>query len=254
MDMSTPAVSGSTPPPPLPRRILTYEPPNTIPSIRWSANMETFTGSNSPVSPRAGPSPRTAGAIYPTSHGTAIQGRIGQQSQQTYSSSGPSAPNLQTLCFYDHLRRLALMVLASEPILALATPPSPPGMHTGGCSASSTPRQPCTPMSPPPLACGTNSELERPQISIQLYLHGSPAFNSEHGLRSADYWCRQLQFSTAFQYFTHELRKHRGISQTLPTVRIEAYDALPTYSVCVDTLFKMDTDSFSIDYHPSFAE
>ncbi len=226
-------ISGWTPPPPLPRRELTYEPHSSLPPARPFSQMRGSTGPRPSACPTMG-TVEAAGAMNCTDYAmTATPGTNGQQNQQIPSPSRAHNAFPNTVYFKDHMQRLAMMVFAPDPNLTLSGFYLS-GMQTGVCLIPSTTRQPTTPTSPEHPAQSQDAKPERPQVTIQIYFHSSgPAFNTNHGLINVEKWCRQLQISTAFQHLRNQLREHCGASEFSPSIRIEAYDALPDYTVCV---------------------
>jgi hypothetical protein len=148
-----------------------------------------------------------------------------------------------------------MVVPVSEVTAGLSVPSSPDSRQTAGCSTPSPYRQPHTSSNPGLSGQGPLAKRERPQITIQLYLLSNrPAFNSEHGLKNVEQWCKQLQLSEGFRYLRDQIIGHCGPSGMLPTIHIEAYEALPSYKVCTAILFEVPANTFFIGNHQPFPE
>jgi hypothetical protein len=161
-----------------------------------------------------------------------------------------NAPYPATLCFLDHLQRRSMVVPVSEVTAGLSMPSSPFSRQTAGYSTPSPNRQPHTPINPGLSGQGPLAKRERPQVTIQLYLLSNrPAFNSEHGLKNVEQWCKQLQLSEGFRYLRNQITGQYGPSGILPTIHIEAYEALPSYKVCIAILFEVPANTFFIGNH-----
>lgn len=233
---------GSSPPLPVPRRALNYGPPNPFHPPRPFADMRRSVQPQMPAYPnagnvQAGPNSRSTSMENYTNYVTLTSPSTpGQPSQQSRIPPGANTAYRTTLCFRDHIQRLALIVPGPELNLPLSVPPNRSAMQTGGFSTPPAPQQPSSPTPPGPSSQHSQAERKRAQITIQLYLHSpTPGFKSEHGLTNVDLWCRQLQCSMAFRHLKNQLSEHCGHAGFSPTIRIEVYEALPGYKVCNST-------------------
>lgn len=248
-------MSSLTPPPPIPRRRLIYAPgfPPRLPpnELTYYPDHQVFsqrpnasTTTSVPVSAQsgAGPEAESNAMSCPSYDMPRSPGGNSQQYQQRFTPTRATTTYSTTLCFYDHMHRMAMVlpvpVLRPGPSTTAAGPsPSPAPsltashslMLAAGSSPISTPAQQNTHVGP-----GNTLQVEdnRPQITFQLYLHSlSPAFNNERGLHDVEEWCRKLQFSKAIYHLRDQLGGARGPPGAAATFRIEVYEALPDYNV-----------------------
>jgi hypothetical protein len=177
--------------------------------------------------------------LVPTSrmnHNHRLPASPGINSQQYQQRPTPSDATmlLKTVCFYDHRQRLALMVLPLDLNQPRFIPSNPSGMLRGGFSTSPNDRVPAAPTSPGPPGIDPKAKPEALPVTIQLYIHSSGSFlKSAQGLQTVENWCKKLQHSEAFQFLRQQLSEHAGISQHLPQIHIEAYEAFLTYKVLI---------------------
>lgn len=228
---------GLTPPPPIPHRALTYEPPNPTHFPLHAVDMRSSTRSQSSADRGAGtfaPLPGSGSDSAMSDSNYAKPGSSGthvcrNQQTPTLPGSNPACPS--TLCFNDHQERLAIMVPGPETSPARPDLRSPFRPHTGDKTHPNMIGEPSIPTDQS-VEAHDQPRYERPQITVQLYLHSHcRAFHNEHNLRNVDQWCRQLQCSPAFQYLRNKLSVHGGLTGVSPNIRIEAYDALADYKV-----------------------
>ncbi|ERF72263.1 hypothetical protein EPUS_02150 [Endocarpon pusillum Z07020] len=199
MEFSNIEVSPSTPPPPLPRRRLNYEPP--VPYQQRSTNSNAI-----PPSP----------------------GRPGRPIQQPGPRAGINTAFPTTSCFVDHLQRMALMVVGPEPKQTPAMSANYSSMQTSDYSTSISPSQPGSPAFQNLPALESKTSKECFQLTIQVYLRSpGSAFNKEHAISKVDTWCKQLQCSMAFRHLRNKLRDQCG-HLGYCTLRVEVFEALPT--------------------------
>ena len=255
MDTSDIKISGWSPPPPPPCRVLTYKRPNPLPPPQMCLNTGPYLKSQPAPSFAAGAV--GAGADYiPTAmnhHGYALPTTpttSGQQYQHTPTSADRNTSSLCTVCFKDHLGRLALMVLVKSQSSPPSNLSSPSSTRTDSSSTRSTTPISNTPSSGTPAAQDATVERNPPYITIQLYLHStSSALRNRHGTDYVNQWCRQLQTSTAFQYLRTRLSEQCTASAPQPSIRIEAYEAVPDYKVGVVMLCEADVNSIFAGNH-----
>ena len=237
--------SGWTPPPPLPRRVLNFKPPSPLHPTPPFVEIRSSVGPE----PSAYGRTRTVEAVRSSGPASAISytnyaspenpSTLHQQIHQARTPAGANTAHPATLCFYDHLQRLALTMLAPGPDPTPTAPSNRSGLQTGGYNRPSTPQQPSTSTFRGPSDHGSQAKREQPHVTIQVYIKSpNPAFRSEDGLRNIDLWCRQLQCSTAFRHLRNQLSKHCSSSAFSPTVRVEAYEALPDYKVCITIVLR----------------
>ncbi len=166
--------AGCTPPPPLPRRVLNYEPPYYLPPPQPSAKMNAYAGNLSAASPRAGLGassvPPSAVDYYghasPTSPAT-----NSQQYQHVSTPGGANATRPFTSFFYDHSGHLTSTVFLPELHHSISTMYSPSGTPTAGSSTLATIPKTPAPRSDGRAAHDSNGKCETTQITIQLYFH-----------------------------------------------------------------------------------
>lgn len=241
VDSSSINISDWSPPPPLPCRVLTYKPPNPLDRPpRVFANMRRSMASGQPANPRpgrlgAGPTSAPGSGMNRTNYAMPAQsGTSGQKQQQIPSSPGPNAAYQSTMFFDDHLGRIAMMTLGPRTTHAPVVLLNSPGMQIGGYLNHSRPQQPTTPTNQGFAANDPHAKRGRSEITIQVYLHSySPAFASMHGIQNVEQWCRDLHLSAAFRHLKNQLSKPSVPSETPPNIRLEVYESLSKYKVCV---------------------
>ena len=253
-------LSGLTPPPPIPRRVLTYDPRNPSPHPLQAADTRTRTGSTTSVNSISGTTAPRPGSVSDSTMsglGCVMPGTPGTDScrnLQTPSSAGANPACQSTLCFHDHQGHLAIMVPGPETSYTQSAVTEPSSAETSGYRDPSNRTESSIPNTQGLTAHGP-SKHDRPQVTVQLYLHSHlRAFNNEKNLRNVDQWCRHLQCSTAFQYLKHKLSQHGAFGGLAPTVRIEAYDALHTYKVWNFPAIEIQYQQLSTGHHQSFVE
>ena len=240
-------VSSWIPPPPVPRKVLTYGLPNTSHHPQSLFDMGGSAQLHRPANLPAGPSQtglgsRATGGGDQDDGMPASSAASGQHSQHTQHISTANTVSAITTCFRDHMGRLAMAVLGPEQMPASPNNSAP---QSGGSSTRSTSQKTCSSTSP---ALAVNDT--RAKITIQLYFNtriSVPGFQSEHGLNHINLWCRQLQNSMAFQYLKDQLKEHCRDVGAMPIVRIEAYETLPNHQVCssIDSSSDLYAHSFS---------
>lgn len=226
--------SPSTPPPPLPRRRLNYQPPSSYqqPSI----NMGRSAGRRPWASPTAGTTEAHSNAvtITPTNYANPPSpGRPGQPIQQPGPRAATNTSFPTTSCFVDHLQRMALMVVGPEPNGTPAMSANYSSMQTSDYFTPISLSQPGSPAFQNLPALESKASKDCFQITIQVYLQSpGSAFNNEHTTGNVDTWCKQLQCSMAFRHLRNKLRDQCG-HLGYCTLRIEAFEALPNLEVCM---------------------
>lgn len=225
---------GLTPPPPIPRRVLTYN-PSVHPLQAADMRMRTVSiPSANPMYGAIASRPSSSSHSNMAQPGCVMPGTPGPCSGRNLhapTSAGASPACQSTLCFHDHRGHLAIMVPGPATNTVRSANTEPSTADKSGYKIPTYRTEPSIPISQG-ITAHDPSKHDRPQLTVQLYCHSSlRAFHNERNLRNVDQWCRQLQCSTAFQYLRHKLGHHGAFGGLAPTVRIEAYDALHNYKV-----------------------
>jgi hypothetical protein len=251
------AVSGWTPPPPIPRRTLTYGLPGTS---HLSQSLFDMRGSYQPERPANLPAraPQTDLGSRPTGgenendRMSASSTASSQHAQHIQQTSTLKTVATVTTCFRDHRGRLAMAVLGPEQI---PTSLNNFATQSGGSSTKLTPQKTCS--STVPASTVNNAQVK---ITIQLYFNTRiwvPGFESEHGLNHINLWCRQLHDSMALCHLKDQLKEQCRDGENPPIIRIEAYETLPNHQVCssiVMIVLRCMLTAFFPGHHRSFPQ
>ncbi len=166
------------PPPPLPRRVLNYEPAHHLPPLHPGANTNAHAENLSAAPPRAGPGASFGPLSAVNYHGHALPttpAMSSQHYQRLLASDGANATRPYTLFFCDHMGRMALIVSMPGLHPSMYTMSSLAGPQIAGSSTLATAPGPPAARSEGHAAQDAHGIRETAQVTIQLYFHSTPS-------------------------------------------------------------------------------